>query len=149
MKKQNLLEKYELLYAKRFSAFRSTHIAKRQVAAAEILGLSTIKISRMERAQSPVDISVISTMVSKFNLNINWLLTGDGPMQLKVENKPTIMTDLSSLKSDMFSMMQAMKYMQHNHTLQFAKLKEQVRLTSEQLRLTRIELEYVKIEIKI
>lgn len=69
-----------------------TQLGLTQKQMAKILGLSSfVTISRWERGERTPDQEALNRLVKLLNVNLNWLLTGEGEMFVKQEGKDELL----------------------------------------------------------
>lgn len=61
--------------------------------AGEILGINFQHVSKYERAEFVPTFENLIKLINHFSININWLLTGNGPMYLKPTKEYPILED--------------------------------------------------------
>ena len=66
--------------AERFASFRKKYIHKSQNKAEPMLGMTQSKLWYIENAKSPISFELITTLVKDYQLNTDWLATGNGDM---------------------------------------------------------------------
>jgi len=71
---------HDLIIATRFNIFRKKCVANSMVEAGKIFGCSHSKISDIETGKRPVDLNFIIMLANNYDLNTNWLSTGEGSM---------------------------------------------------------------------
>jgi len=85
--------------AARFSKFRDKFQLS-QVEVAKILETKQPNISKIEKGERPLTFSMLRVLRKKYNLNINWYITGQGTMLSEEEDKSTLLADISTIKKD-------------------------------------------------
>lgn len=81
----------------RFKEFRKSFF-KTQKELANVLHISNYMISEYEHGKTPLSIDKLYILADKYNLNINWLLTGKGLMILDDTQNKKISEELDRLK---------------------------------------------------
>lgn len=87
-------------FAKRFRDFRVKFIDKLQIRAAEKLHISKGQLSNIESGRKRPNIEIIEVMIRDFNLNTEWLATGNGNKQTTGPAKPTAGSGLAMAHTD-------------------------------------------------
>ncbi|WP_407430592.1 hypothetical protein [Arcticibacter sp.] len=72
----------------RFKAFRLEYISKQGFKAAELLGISATHLSSIETKKRQVSSKIITTLMEKYKLNPEWLLSGYGYQRREEEYMP-------------------------------------------------------------
>lgn len=85
--------------AARFVKFRHK-LNISQVEMAEILETKQPNISAIERGVRPLTFEMLRKLRTKYKLNINWYITGQGTMLNEPEDKSTVIADISTIKKD-------------------------------------------------
>ena len=75
------MTKHDPNIAARFAIFRKKYIAKGQVEAAKLLGVSQSKISDIESGKQAMDFNLANKIAQMYQLNMDWLGTGRGNLQ--------------------------------------------------------------------
>ncbi|MCP4146211.1 MAG: helix-turn-helix transcriptional regulator [bacterium] len=83
---------------RRFRRFRES-IEKAQYELAEELGISQSTIANIERGKAFPNINYLHNFYHKYNLNINWLITGEGEML-------TVLSPVNAKYFELFNLMQ-------------------------------------------
>lgn len=125
--------RHDIEVAKRFAQFRLQFIAKNQEEAAKILDIGQATVSRLEQGTTPMSVAVLAILVKHYYLNIDWLLTGKGKMQDKVEVKNTTVTDITAIKGDMQLILKQLKMLQANYTYTVNKMNDRIAGLEKQL----------------
>lgn len=82
----------------RLITFVKKYVSKRQWEAADLLGVSQSTISNVFLGNRAPSSTIWNTLVTKYNLNQDWLVNGVGnPVRKKEEEKTTLVKDLSAL----------------------------------------------------
>lgn len=92
----------ELLFkaeAARFVKFRE-RMELSQTDLAKILETKQPNISVIEKGGRPLTFAQLRILRKKYDLNINWYITGQGLMFSGENDKSTIVSDISTLKKD-------------------------------------------------
>jgi len=77
------------MIGKRLQEFRKT-LGITQKEFAKLFGVSEITIRRYELGKTKLDVDFILQLKERFNLNPNWLLTGEGEMFIKPKERNDI-----------------------------------------------------------
>ena len=87
--------KYDKGIANRFTEFRKTYVAKTQSEAAPIFGIGQSRLSYIEKAVNRVPDEIIKFLEKEYNMNVNWLISGEKPvLKTEREKKNTLTTTL-------------------------------------------------------
>lgn len=70
--------KHDMAIAARFKEFRKKYISKNSIEAAEEIGITQSRVSRIESGEQPVTMPIIKVLNKKYSLNIEWLLKNIG-----------------------------------------------------------------------
>lgn len=85
--------------AARFVKFRQK-LQISQVEMAKTLETKQPNISKIEKGDRPLSFAMLRILRTKYKLNINWYITGQGTMLNDPEDKSTLMADISTIKKD-------------------------------------------------
>lgn len=85
--------------AARFVKFRKK-LEISQVEVAKVLETKQPNISKIEKGERPLSFAMLRILRTKYKLNINWYITGQGQMLNDPEDKSTLMADISTIKKD-------------------------------------------------
>lgn len=85
--------------AARFVKFRKK-LQISQVEVAKVLETKQPNISKIEKGERPLSFAMLRILRTKYKLNINWYITGQGQMLNDPEDKSTLIADMSTLKKD-------------------------------------------------
>lgn len=85
--------------AARFLKFRKK-MQISQVEMATILETKQPNISKIEKGERALAFSMLRVLRTKYKLNINWYITGQGTMISEEDDKSTILADLNTIRRD-------------------------------------------------
>jgi len=85
--------RFDLGRAERFRYFRKKYVANGMQNAEKLLTIGKTRISRIEKGEEQIPITIIDLLVKDFDLNRDWLLENKGN---PIKNDQTIKTGLQS-----------------------------------------------------
>ena len=101
---------YDVQIAKRFAMFRREFIDKNQLTAANLLEISQPLLSQLESGKRPITFNLVATkLVKEFDLNIEWLVTGEGDKQSNAKDKPSAKASLTRVHMEVQAIHKAIK----------------------------------------
>lgn len=84
----------------RLVTFIKKYVSPRQEEMAELLGVSQSTVSNIIRGQTNPTAKVWDMLITKYNLNTDWVFEGTGSPVMKKEGKPTkLVTDIGELQT--------------------------------------------------
>lgn len=89
---------FDLDLAKRLRAFIKKEF-RTQKDAAEFLGISEPRLTKMLKGDMGIGMDVIIRLVNSKNMNSNWFFTGTLPMSFRDKPTKTTVSDLSEIKA--------------------------------------------------
>ena len=113
-KKKKQTDQFAKGLANRFHEFRVKHISENQIEAAKKLGTSQSWLSYAESGQRRIRLDVVETMVRDFDLNSEWLTTGNGPMKNKNPEKRTPSSSLSEVANNVMIIRKTLEVFEAN-----------------------------------
>lgn len=84
--------KYDKGMANRFTEFRKTYVAKTQLEAAPIFGIGQSRLSYIEKGVNRIPDELIKFLEKEYNMNINWLISGEKPVLKDAKEKKNTLT---------------------------------------------------------
>ena len=99
------------LIGNRLKLLRTKYLKLSQEKLAEILGVKRNTLSNWERGENEMNYEAMLILHSKFGVNINWLLTGEGPMFVShsqeepIKETPTNQAGIDRELAQMLSML--------------------------------------------
>lgn len=96
--------------------FIKQHVDKNQIEAAKQLGVSQGTISNIFIRKRPPSPKVLRTLMTKFKLNQDWLITGEGSPLIKnaEPKKKSLVLDLGTLQAQIESLTHQMRIYEVN-----------------------------------
>lgn len=73
------MTKIDETFGKRLASFRN-HINLSQMEFAKLLEINPVTLSNYERGRRFPDVTILNVLREKTNVNLNWLISGDGTM---------------------------------------------------------------------
>jgi transcriptional regulator with XRE-family HTH domain len=113
----------------RLISFRLKHVEKSQRKAATLIEIPQTTLSRYESGERGLNLEILHAYVSKFHLNANWAVTGEGESRRINEPKSTLMTNIDDLSLEMGSLKKYIKVMEARQNKLFniiEKLEEEI-----------------------
>lgn len=83
-----------------YEALLSLNIVSDKRDFATQLGISASMITEISKGRSSVGVTAIQNIVSKFNINADWLLTGEGEMQIFTASHDQIPVSTTTTNTD-------------------------------------------------
>lgn len=96
----------------RLISFRLKHVEKSQRKAAALIEIPQTTLSRYESGERGLNLEILHAYVSKFHLNSNWAVTGEGEQRRINEPKSTLVTNIADLSLEMASLKKYIKVME-------------------------------------
>jgi transcriptional regulator with XRE-family HTH domain len=143
MKTQSISERIATIdpeIGQRLHQFRKKHVDPVLRKAAEKIGTSHPWLSQMENGKRPVNGNVIMKLVMDYDLNTDWLSTGNGDMKTSGPGKYTAATSLTQAFKEIDIIQKAFKMTTANlnHALKILEQQDK-KITSLQKRMDKME----------
>jgi len=107
--------KHDIYSAKRFQYFRKKYIANNSIEAAKILGTSQATLSQIENGNALIRPELIDKLVTDYNMNRDWLPTGEGyELNVNPDETPQIL-DNEQLNREFSNLKVSIGLMQKSH----------------------------------
>ncbi|WP_285011317.1 helix-turn-helix domain-containing protein [Pedobacter faecalis] len=106
----------------RITHFREKYISKKQTDAAPLLGIPQPTLSSIEAGKRTISQKVLTAYITKYNLNTEWLTTGNGDPQRKPESGSAMARTLHSLEVEITTLKGVIKMFEAQQTHLFNRL---------------------------
>lgn len=111
--------------AKRIYDFRTKYVDPKQKVAAEMLGVSASLLSAIENGTRHPTYFLTETLVTKFDMNMEWFTSGAGPKKINDPAKPSSESSLQAVHTNVLSIMKNIKILEANLTHAFKIIQSQ------------------------
>lgn len=108
---------------KRFVLFIEKHVGSTQEDIAKTFGVTQASVSYVMSGKRKPSSKMITTLILKYNLNMQWLSSGKGTMKLaEPENKKGLLTDITKMREYVGLLEQRIQFLEANQNVLFDRI---------------------------